>query len=701
MRRFLFLSLLAAFLFHGNINAQRDSSRNDFMSAESWFLFEEYAEAEAIYQKLLKWDPDNDNLKYKIGICLLNDPFRKKESITYLEEASKNINPNYKEGSFKERTAPTDALFYLGRAYLANERLNPAIKSFKEFQKIMDHDVYDSELVREQISACENAKRLMGMPADIDLHSMGNTVNTRYSETNPVFSGNGERMAFITKQPFFDEALFIEKVNGEWTLPMSITSMLGFDMDIYPVAMNYEGTEMVLYYDDELIGNLYTSRYEDGFWQPAEKLGEHISTKYWESHACFSKDGENLYFTSNRKGSFGGLDIYVSTRTSDGKWGEPKNLGSRVNTRYNEETPFITDDGNRLYFSSYGHYNMGGYDIFYSTRNKNGTWGEPVNLGYPINSTDDDLFFYPTENGNGGYHSRISPGGAKRYDIYYMDIYSANNPRMYVVSGFVRTEDGDTDLTSLEMMLIDPESGDTIKYNIPIDPSGAFSLELKQGTYAFVLTGEGYEDLIKPLSVTSGSNKMGITLNQALLLELIEHEPLVFEGEESAIKLKKNEYTGIVGIPLNIPVKVDRGSILFMKVNHDSALISVDTIQVDKRRLDLEVIPLLGTSLIELEMTDSDGNIHRNRLIVNGIPPAAPPIEEKFEELPEAVPETVDTLVSADTIVPITPEAAPLSPTEINDDGKKGSFPVILGIGLGSLFLLFILLFIRRRRRED
>jgi tetratricopeptide (TPR) repeat protein len=235
------------------------------MSAESWFLFEEYAEAEAIYQKLLKWDPDNDNLKYKIGICLLNDPFRKKESITYLEEASKNINPNYKDGSFKERTAPTDALYYLGRAYLANERLNPAIVSFREFQKIMNPEVYDSELVREQITACENAKRLMGMPADIDLRSMGTTVNTRYSETNPVFSGNGERMAFITKQPFFDEALFIEKVNGEWTLPMSITSMLGFDMDIYPVAMNHEGTEMVLYYDDELIGNLYTSRFEDGF----------------------------------------------------------------------------------------------------------------------------------------------------------------------------------------------------------------------------------------------------------------------------------------------------------------------------------------------------------------------------------------------------------------------------------------------------
>ncbi len=272
---------------------------------------------------------------------------------------------------------------------------------------------------------------------------------------------------------------------------------------------------------------------------------------------------------------------------------------------------------------------------------------------------------------------------------------------MYVISGFVRTEDGDTNLTTLEMLLIDPESGDTLKYSIPIDPSGAFSLELKQGTYALLITGEGYEDLIKPLSITAGSNKMGITLNQALLLELVEHEPLVFEGEESGIKLKETEYTGIVGLPLLIPVKVDKGSTLFMKVYHDSVLISTDTIHVDKRRLELEIIPLLGTNIIELEMTDSDGNIHRNRLIVNGIEPAAPLGEEKIEELPEAVPETNDTIVEVDTIVPIIPEAIPEVPTVITDDSKKGGFPVILGVGLGAILLWFILLFIRRRRRNE
>ncbi|MFH0758070.1 MAG: hypothetical protein V2B15_12350 [Bacteroidota bacterium] len=621
MRSSLLSSILVLFLFSTTIQAQRDSSRNDFTNAESWLLFEEYGEAEAIYQKLLGWYPENNNLKYKIGICLLNDPYRKKESLGYLEEAANHINPEYKEGSFKEETAPPDVLYHLGNAYLVNEMLDPAIRTFHRFLEIMDPEVYDEELVRAQIRACENAKRLMAMPVDIDLYPVSQAVNTRYSETHPVISGDGNRMAFITEQPFFDEALFIEKLDGEWTLPMSVTSMLGFDEDIYPVSLSYDGTEMLLYYDDEHIGNLYMSRYEDGFWLPAVKLGENISTKYWESHASLSRDGQTLYFTSNRKGTNGGLDIYSSRRQPDGKWGVPENLGTTINTRYNEETPFITMDGQTLFFSSYGHYNMGGYDIFCSTKNKDGSWGKPVNLGYPINTTGDDLFFQPVNNGFAGYQSRYEKGSQGKHDLYYMDIYSANNPRMYLVTGFVRTEDGLTDLTTLEMFVIDPENGDTLKYSIPIDETGAFSLNLTQGEYALHFSGEGFEDLITPLSITPGSNKKGIVLDDLIELALIKKEPLVFEGEESLIEMQDSVYKGVAGKPIIIPLKLEKGSLLVTSIFHDSTLVSSDTMEVEKRRTELEIIPLPGVSRIELEMYDSDGNIHKKSFTVIGTEP--------------------------------------------------------------------------------
>ncbi|MCP4309636.1 MAG: hypothetical protein GY790_00095, partial [Bacteroidetes bacterium] len=674
MRRSLFSIFIVLFLFSGLVNAQRDSSRNDFANAESWFLFEDFAEAEAIYQKLLKWEPGNDNLKYKIGICLLFDPYRRQESIDYLVDASKNINPEYKEGSFKEKTAPPDVLYFLGNAYLVNNKLDAAIESFRRFLKIMDPEVYDDELVHAQIKACENAKRLMSMPVDLDLHPMRSSVNTRYSETNPVISGNGERMAFVTIQPFFDEALFIEKENGEWTLPMSLTAMIGFDMDIYPIALNHEGTEMLLYFDDEHIGNLYTTQYEDGFWLPAVKLGENISTKYWESHACFTRDGQTLYFTSNRKGTLGGLDIYKAERGADGKWGLPENLGSTVNTRYNEETPFITEDGNTLYFSSYGHYNMGGYDIFYSTRNKDGSWGEPVNLGYPINTTDDDIFFHPVNNGLGGYQSRISPNGASRHDIYYMDIYSANNPRMYVVTGFVGTEDGDTDLTSLEMFVIDPESGDTIKYSIPIEVDGSYTLNLAKGEYNLHFNGKGFHELITPLNINTSSDKEGITIDDVIELAMVKKEPMVIEGEESSIELKAAEYEGPIGVPLIIPVKVEKGSTLVMKVYQDSTLVSTDTIEVAKKRMDLEIIPLPGSSRIELEMTDSDGNIHRNSLTVTGNEPV-PVKSRKERRQKEPVAE----------VVPVPGAEAPAASPAINDNSTEGLRLILLRENEGSI----------------
>jgi tetratricopeptide (TPR) repeat protein len=635
MRIFLLSSFLILFLLPVSTNAQRDSSRNDFLNAESWFLFEEYREAEDIYQKLLMRDPENDNLKYKIGICLLNDPYRKGESIAYLLDASNNINPDYKESSFKENSAPPDVLYYLGNAYLVNDMLDPAIETFERFLKILDPEVYDDMLVKAQIKACENAKRLKTMPVDFDITPLGPPINTRYADINPVISGDGKKMAFVTEQPFFDEALFVEKVDGHWSLPMSLTAMLGFDENVYPVGLSYDGTEMLLYYDDEHIGNLYYSRYEDGLWLPAVKLGENISTKYWESHGCFSKDGKSIYFTSNRKGTFGGLDIYRSDRLPDGGWGVPENLGPTVNSRYNEETPFITEDGQTLFFSSYGHFNIGGYDIFYSKRNKDGSWSEPVNLGYPINTTGDDLFFQPVKNGFGGYQSRLIETGEGRFDICYLELYSVDNPRMYLVTGSVRTPDGEADLTRLEMFVIDLGTGDTIKFSVPIEASGAFQLDLAQGNYTLHFQGEGYEELIRPLSITASSNKGGIRLRDDIELKPAVVVPLVFEGDQSLIQLRDTVYNAVAGESLSVPLRLEKGALLVTSIYHDSVLVSVDSMVVERRRMDLEIMALPGTSRVELMMIDIDGNIHKNGFTVTGRKPA--PVKPAVE--PEAEPE--------------------------------------------------------------
>jgi Tol biopolymer transport system component len=620
MRRVLLSSILILLSFQTLIFAQRDSLRNLFLNAESWFLFEEYADALPLYQELHESDPGNDNLNYKIGICLLHDPYQKDKAIQYLLDASENINPSYKENSIKEKTAPPDALYYLGNAYLVNELLNHAIESYEEFLQVMDHDVYDEELVQAQIRSCKNAQRLKTMPVDIDLTLIDDIINTRYSDIRPVISGDGTKLAFVTELPFYDAAFYTEKTEEGWSYPQIITHNMGFDANIYPVCLSFDGTEMILYYDDDYIGNLYYSRYEEGLWLPAVKLGENISTKYWESHASFSKDGQTLYFTSNRKGTTGGLDIYLSKKQPDGSWGVPVNLGTSVNTPYNEESPYISEDGQTLYFSSYGHYNMGGYDVFYSKKNRDGTWAEPVNIGYPINTTDNDLYFQPINHGDGAYYSIYSPRGLGQHDIYYMNIYSVNNPRLYSVTGNLRTEDGSIDSTQIAIYVIDTDSGDTLIYTTP-GQDGNFGFELKQGIYKLHFRGEGYEELIKPLHITTGADKEGIRLADDIELELEEKEMVIFEGEESLIQLKDNLYEDVAGETITVVVRAPKGSTLVVRTYQDSLLVGSDTIEVERRRTDLEIIPLPDTSVVEIEMTDAKGNIHRNRFTVVGTEP--------------------------------------------------------------------------------
>jgi tetratricopeptide (TPR) repeat protein len=617
MRKVLFSSFLLLVSFPTLIFAQRDSLRTTFLDAESWFLFEEYSDALPLYESLLELDPDNDHLKYKIGICLLNDPYQKDKAIQYLLEACNNINPSYKEGSIKERTAPPDALYYLGDAYLVNELLDRAIESYEKFLDIMDPEVYDKELVLAQIRSCKNAKRLKTMPVDIDLTLLDSLINSRYADINPVVSGDGTKMAYVTKLPFYDGAFYTEKTKDGWSYPQLITQMMGFDANIYPVALSYDGTEMILYYDDDYIGNLFYSRMEDGLWTPATKMDENISTKYWESNASFSKDGNTLYFTSNRKGTNGGLDIYRSELQSDGKWGVPVNLGPTINTPYNEDCPRISEDGQTLYFSSYGHYNMGGYDIFYSRKNKDGNWAEPINIGYPINTTDDDLFFQPVNNGHSAYYSIYNPMGFGRHDIYYMNIYSVNNPRFYSVTGHLRTDAGSIDSTRMAIYVIDASSGDTLLYTSP-SKSGDFAFHLKQGIYELHFKGEGYGELIRPLQINAGSNKQGFTLEEPIELQWLDKKPELFEGEESKVKLKESEYKGIAGIPVLVPVTAPRGKRVVIRTYQDSVLVSTDTLLMHKRKTDMQIIPLQGTSELELEMIDEEGNMHRNRITVVG-----------------------------------------------------------------------------------
>jgi len=166
--------------------------------------------------------------------------------------------------------------------------------------------------------------------------------------------------------------------------------------------------------------------------------GPNINTKYWESHASVSRDGKTMYFTSNRKGGYGNMDIYKSVLQDNGQWGDPVNVGNTINTSLNEDTPFITENDSIFFFSSQGHENMGGYDVFKSRLGPDGQWSVPENLQYPVNSTDDDLFYYPWQNDRIAYVSAIRPDGYGKEDLYAIQ-KEGDAPLAELIDSLLRT----------------------------------------------------------------------------------------------------------------------------------------------------------------------------------------------------------------------------------------------------------------------
>jgi hypothetical protein len=396
-----------------------------YKDANSYYYFEDYEEAVALYLQVYNKYPDNYNLCFKIGVCYLNIPGYKLQSIPYLEKAATNTKKHYNEQSTLEMKAPYDAVFYLGNAYFVANQLDKAQDEYMKFKELIKNEKnWNLTYFDHQVSTIQNSKRIQSSPINFLRNSLGEQFNNRFANYNPVISGDGKTLAYTTKQKFY-QAIYVSRKNGDnWGNPINITLDLQVDGNCATLSLSNDGNELYLYKDDSHDGNIYVTHFVNGRWNPMLKLNENINTKYYETHACISLDGSKLYFTSNRKGGFGDQDIYVSERNGDDNWGIAVNLGGTINTAMNENTPFITADGSNLFFSSEGHSNIGGYDIFYSQKQPDGiSWSEPINLGYPINTTDDDLFYAPIGDGSSGLLSLFEKDGYGEQDIYQIDIF--------------------------------------------------------------------------------------------------------------------------------------------------------------------------------------------------------------------------------------------------------------------------------------
>lgn len=524
MKLYLYLIVLGFLLLIGNSSAQKtDTDKNTFFDAEYFLISEDYTDALLSYLQLHKNAPDNGNINYRIGLCLLNINGRKTEAIEYLENAVDKISKKYTESHFNETAAPPQTLFLLGTAYQINNQLDQAESYFKNYKEYLNiKDVYEIDFVDKQIKSCETARKYMSEPAKLESRILDDIVPQRAANFNPVLSADGDMLIFVYSLKSYAAVYMVRKQDNNWTNRVNITSQLMSDGDCYPTSITSDGKTLYLIKKTNYESDIYVSQFDGEMWTPVEKLSKPINSNNVESHAGISADGNTLYFTSNRRNGLGGLDIYRSRKNTKGKWGEPENLGNTINTKYNEDTPFILDDGKTLFFASQGHDGMGGFDTYKSVNQGENNWSVPQNLGYPWNSTDNNVFFYPIENGEKALYAGIIDKEETRNSIKELSLLrpEKNLESKIKLKGIISFQDNTNPNNSITIEISDRD-GTIIDESLVARnmQTGEFSTMVDPGKYTLVAKADNYDSKSETVEIDEDYNRSDFIVNFDLMLE--------------------------------------------------------------------------------------------------------------------------------------------------------------------------------------
>lgn len=553
MKTKLFCLFLLLIMFSFNVSAQ-ESFKSRFEEADLRMEDHYYDEALKIWLELLKEQPENANLNYKVGVCYLESPSTrdKAKALPYLEKAVKKTTANYKIYSYQEDKAPVEAYYYLAKAYQLNYKFEEAIQNYSIFLgKITDKHYLFADATKN-IEHCTYAKKLIDNPVKLKVQNLGNKINTQYPEYSPVISVD-ESMLFFTSRRlrkdssnfyaidpqdgmYFEDIYMSYFIDGRWTEPQLLT--LNTDGHEATVNLSADGQTLFIYKDENGNGELYYSTFDGQDWSVPQKFGSNINTEYFESHVAITPDNQRLYFVSNRPGGLGGKDIWFCNKLPNGQWALAQNAGPVINTPFDEDGVFIHPDGKTMYFSSKGHRGLGGYDIFYSTwdEEKN-QWSTPVNIGYPINSTDDDVFFVVSTDGKRGYFSSIKPDGYGEKDIYVLEMYNVQEKALTLLIGTLKVAGMDKLPEDAQILVTNNQTQELVGKYKPRAIDGRFTIIIPPGSdYHIEYSAAGYtaeEDIYVPEASAYQE------LNKA-----IELKPIIFGEEKSNNTLADNKTKG-------------------------------------------------------------------------------------------------------------------------------------------------------------
>jgi len=500
--------LLATFGFLSVATAQTIDALNE--DAEFYMETEDFGRAYDTYAKLEKKDPKNAYYKYQKGLCALHIPDKKPEAI-FLFEKAYELEPN-----------EPGILLNLGKAYHLNYKFDEAIKYFNQYLATNPPDEAHKKEAGRLIQNSEAGKRMTQIMLEADIRNLGTPVNTTTEhEYTPVLSADESILLYTYRgtkstgglmdgkfRPDEQHGIYYEDVfmsvrnkDSSWTDPESVPQLNTKQFDA-SIAISPDGQTLFIYRSTEKdSGDIYVSKLEGDIWSTPERLKGEINTNYYEGGCSITADGKQLYFTSERPGGLGGRDIYVADRQEDGSWSNVKNLGPAINTQYDEDSPFIHIDGVTLFFSSVGHNSIGDYDIYYSIK-KDNNWIEPVNMGYPLNTTDDDRYYVINANGDRGYFSsnRVTNGGNGSQDIFTVTPgILGEKPVLAMVLGNIY---GNDKPIAAQLEITKKSTGEIIGPFASNAKTGKYLVALSPGeNYQFKVTAPGYPEKIEDLDI--------------------------------------------------------------------------------------------------------------------------------------------------------------------------------------------------------
>jgi outer membrane protein OmpA-like peptidoglycan-associated protein/Tol biopolymer transport system component len=510
-------------------------SKKSLAEAERYFGIKAYEQALPLFEEAIKAGEKNPMVHYKAATCLqksadTNDHLKAIPYLEYALESAKDL--------------PAAGYFDLGQLYLKDENLQKAIETFTRYKELTKADKAAQAKADQALGTAHTAVTFMSVPRNIKVHNFGSIINTKYTEYNPVVSADESSMAFTALRPntgktrsgdkFIEEILISNNQAGAWSEPVVVP--IASEYNVGTAGISADGQKMLIFMGGVSDpGSLFEISRSGNSWTKPSLIASTLNTtKFLETTASITPDGKTIYFASDKTGGQGGLDIYRITLQANGTWSTPVNLGPGINTKANEDAPFIHPDQKTLFFTSDGHGTMGGRDIFVSNF-VNNNWTQPENMGYPVNTTSNDNYFTLIADGTRGYFSSDRKGGLGAQDIYYLDMpaESANIPLTMIKGKIIDSETGKPIPTKI--YLIDNETNKKLDFVYSPDPqTGHYLVILPPAkNYDMVIESEGF--LPYTLNINIPNQDYFYELYQMISLKTIKQFDVVV-GQEVQIK---------------------------------------------------------------------------------------------------------------------------------------------------------------------